>query len=174
MPSWSVALLKGPDVPATTLSPAPARRLLGHHGLCSDRGRSGTPRGPADVSGQSMVLVAAPRPGRDAATGPMPIALLAVLALLAQTLDLLTGLRMVVRYGVNAELNPLLRAALASAGPEGAAAVKLGAATLAVMFFVALAHAGRTRLARNCLLLAVDIGLVGVLSNGGIGALLPL
>jgi hypothetical protein len=106
---------------------------------------------------------------RRIATSPVAIALLAALALAAQLLDLLTGLRMVLAYGIDAELNPLLRAALISAGPAGAAALKLGAATLSVAALVFLARTGRAQLARNCLLLAVDIGFVGALSNSSPG-----
>jgi hypothetical protein len=109
-----------------------------------------------------------PRTSRIA-TSPLAIVLLAALALAAQMLDLLTGLRMVLAYGIDAELNPLIRAAFISAGPAGAAALKLSAATLSVAALVFLARAGRAQLARNCLLLAVDIGFVGALSNGSPG-----
>jgi hypothetical protein len=108
------------------------------------------------------------------ATSPVAIALLAALVLVAQALDLLTGLRMVLHYGIDAELNPLVRAILIGAGPAGAAAVKLGAATLAVALLLVLARTGRRQLARNCLLIAVDIGFVGALSNGSLDRLIPL
>lgn len=102
------------------------------------------------------------------------LTLLVLFVLLTQLLDLLTALHMVLSYGVDAELNPLLRTALIQSGLAGATAFKLGGATVAVVMWLALARAGRGRLARNCLLLAVAIGLVGVLSNGSLRSLTPL
>jgi hypothetical protein len=111
------------------------------------------------------------RQRRALAVGPAAILLLAPLALLAQVLDLLTALGMIVQCGIDAEVNPLIRAAVVGAGPAGAAGIKLGGATAAVAVLLGLAKVGRVRLARNCLLLALGIGLVGVLSNGGVRAL---
>ncbi|MBV9174686.1 MAG: hypothetical protein JOZ81_31880 [Chloroflexi bacterium] len=101
------------------------------------------------------------------ATSPLMIAFLGGLVLLAQALDLLSSLSMVLQYGVDAELNPLFRGILISIGPVGVAVVKLGVAAFVVSVLQALAWIGRPRLARNSLLIAVNIGVVGALSNGG-------
>ncbi|MBV9356292.1 MAG: hypothetical protein JO023_12285 [Chloroflexi bacterium] len=116
-----------------------------------------------------MVANGRRQPGQSIAgigTNPVVITLLAVLVLVAQLLDLVSGLRMVLDDGINAELNPLFRLILVSTGPAGAAVVKLSVAVLVVTLLLRLARAGRAQLARNCLLVAIDIGLVGLLSNG--------
>ena len=95
------------------------------------------------------------------------------LALLAQALDLLSSLRMVLEHGINAELNPLLRVILISAGPVGVAIVKLGLAAFVVSVLQHLAYVGRPRLARNSLLIAVNVGVIGALSNGCLKTFAP-
>jgi hypothetical protein len=50
-------------------------------------------------------------------------------------------------------------------GPIGLIALKIGAVSGGVALLVRTARLGRTRLARNCLLVAAAIGVVGVLSN---------
>lgn len=99
--------------------------------------------------------------------GARTIVCFALLALGFQALDLLTGLRMVLAYGLQAETNPLMRDALLTGGPVQVAVFKIGAALLSVGAFLMLARLGRTQLARICLLLAADLGALGVLSNGG-------
>ncbi len=99
------------------------------------------------------------------ATGPRAIYALAVLVLLMHVLDLATGLRMMLVYGIHLEQNPLARFIMHNAGPMGLAAVKLGVVLSGVVLFVHTARIGRPRLARNCLLLAACLGIVGWSSN---------
>ena len=103
--------------------------------------------------------------GATLATSPMGIHLLAGLALLLHSLDLATGLRMMLVYGVELEQNPLARYIMVTAGPVGLIEVKLGVVLLGVLLFVRTAQVGRARLARNCLLVAAGIGLLGWVSN---------
>jgi len=65
-------------------------------------------------------------------------------------------------------------AALAADGSGGVTVLKLSGALMSVSVLLALGAAGRPRLARNGLLLAIDIGAFGWLSNGGFHALLRL
>jgi hypothetical protein len=90
---------------------------------------------------------------------------LAALVLMMHALDLATGLRMMLMYGVNLEQNPLARFVMFEAGPFGLIALKLGVVGSGVLLFVRAARLGRARLARNCLLLALGIGLLGAASN---------
>ncbi len=92
----------------------------------------------------------------------------ALLAFLMQALDLLTALRMVVASGIQSEMNPLMREVLLTGGAGQLAALKITAVALSVGAILVLAYLGRTRLARICLLLAADLGALGVLSNGGL------
>ena len=103
--------------------------------------------------------------GATLATGPRGIYTLAALALAMHVLDLATGLRMMLLYGVHLEQNPLARFVMASAGPLGLMELKLGVVIAGLVLFVRTARAGRARLARNCLLIAVGIGLLGWASN---------
>lgn len=103
--------------------------------------------------------------GATLATGPLAITLLALLALLMHALDLLSGIRMMLLYGVQLEQNPLARLIMRDAGPLGVAGAKLGVVSIGVLLLVRTAQAGRPRLARNCLLLAAGIGLLGFASN---------
>ena len=73
---------------------------------------------------------------------------------------------MILRHGINAELNPILRVVFISSGPVGLAVIKLGVAAVVVAVLQRLAHEGRSQLARNSLLIAVIVGLIGALSNG--------
>jgi hypothetical protein len=50
-------------------------------------------------------------------------------------------------------------------GPLRLAEVKLAVVMIGVLVFMRTARAGRPRLARNCLLLAAGIGLLGFASN---------
>jgi hypothetical protein len=95
----------------------------------------------------------------------MAIIGLAVFAVLMHLLDLATGVRMMLVYGIQLEQNPLARFIMTSAGPLGLACAKLGVVSLGVLLFVRTAEAGRPRLARNCLLLAAGVGVLGFASN---------
>jgi hypothetical protein len=103
--------------------------------------------------------------GATLATGRLGIAALAVFALFMHVLDLASGLRMMLVYGINLEQNPLARMIMINMGPMGLVALKLGVVMAGVLLFVRTAQAGRPRLARNCLLMAVCIGLLGFTSN---------
>jgi hypothetical protein len=103
--------------------------------------------------------------GARLATSRYAIAALASLAVILHALDLMTGLRMMLVYGIQLEQNPLARALMNDTGPLGLAAAKLGVVVFGVLLFVRTARAGRPRLARNCLLLAAGIGLLGFTSN---------
>jgi hypothetical protein len=103
--------------------------------------------------------------GATLATGPLGIYLLAAVALCMHALDLASGLRMMHVYGVDLEQNPLARLIMQHAGPLGLIELKLGVVLAALVLFVRTAEAGRPRLARNCLLLAVAIGILGFASN---------
>jgi len=103
--------------------------------------------------------------GARLATSRYAIAALASLAIILHALDLMTGLRMMLVYGIQLEQNPLARALMTDTGPLGLAAAKLGVVLFGVLLFVRTARAGRPRLARNCLLLAAGIGLLGFSSN---------
>jgi hypothetical protein len=103
--------------------------------------------------------------GATLATGPLAITSLAMLAIVMHALDLASGIRMMLVYGIGLEQNPLARLIMTNAGPLGLAAAKLGVVGLGVLLFVRTAQLGRPRLARNCLLLAAGIGLLGFTSN---------
>jgi hypothetical protein len=103
--------------------------------------------------------------GATLATGPLGIYLLASLALAMHVLDLATGLRMMQAFGIETEQNPLARFIMHTAGPIGLIELKLGVVAGAVLLFVFTAQVGRPRLARNCLLLAAGIGILGWSSN---------
>src|SRR3979411_138002 len=103
--------------------------------------------------------------GATLATGPAGIYGLAAFALLMHVLDLATGLRMMLVYGIHLEQNPLARFIMHNAGPLGLVEVKLGVVLAGILLFVRTAQVGRPRLARNCLLIAAGIGLLGLTSN---------
>jgi hypothetical protein len=103
--------------------------------------------------------------GATVATGPTAIAILAAVAILVHALDLATGLRMMLRYGINLEQNPFARLIMRTSGPLGLVEWKFGIVLVGVLVFVRTARHGRARLARNCLLIATTIGLLGATSN---------
>jgi hypothetical protein len=103
--------------------------------------------------------------GATLGTGPLGIYVLASFALLMHVLDLATGLRMMLLYGIDLEQNPLARFLMQNTGPIGLIEMKLGVVLAAVLLLVRTAQVGRPRLARNCLLLAGGIGILGWTSN---------
>ena len=103
--------------------------------------------------------------GATLGTGPIGIYRLAALVLIMHILDLATGLRMMLVYGIHLEQNPLARFIMHNAGPLGLVEVKLGVVLAGILLFVRTAQVGRPRLARNCLLIAAGIGLLGLTSN---------
>jgi hypothetical protein len=68
-------------------------------------------------------------------------------------------------YGIALEQNPLARFVMTTSGPLGLIELKLGVVLAGVLLFVRTAHVGRPRLARNCLLMAAGIGMLGWTSN---------
>ena len=103
--------------------------------------------------------------GARLATGQTGIYVLAALAVVVHALDLATGLRMMLTYGISLEQNPLARFLMLNLGPLGLATMKLLVVVGGVLVFVKTARLGRARLARNCLLVAVAIGVLGAASN---------
>jgi hypothetical protein len=103
--------------------------------------------------------------GATLATGRLGITALAGFALLMHMLDLATGLRMMLMYGLNLEQNPLARFIMTTGGPIGLVEVKLGVVLAGLLLFMRTAQVGRPRLARNCLLVAAGIGMLGFTSN---------
>jgi hypothetical protein len=103
--------------------------------------------------------------GARLATGRPGIYMLASLVLVMHGLDLASGLQMMQLYGIELEQNPLARLIMHSAGPIGLIEMKLGVVVAGVLLLVRTAQVGRPRLARNCLLLAAGIGMLGWTSN---------
>jgi hypothetical protein len=103
--------------------------------------------------------------GATLGTDPLTILGLAAFALLMHLLDLATGLRMMLVYGIQLEQNPLARLVMRTSGPVGLVELKLGVVLAAVVLFVRTAQRGRPRLARNCLLMAACLGILGFASN---------
>jgi hypothetical protein len=103
--------------------------------------------------------------GARLATGRAAIYALASFALLMHIFDLATGLRMMQRYGIELEQNPLARAVMRTAGPLGLIELKLAVVLIGLWIFVRVAHVGRPRLARNCLMIAAVLGMLGWTSN---------
>lgn len=103
--------------------------------------------------------------GATLATGQHAIYALACFVMIMHTLDLATGLRMMLVYGISLEQNPLARLIMHNAGPLGLVEFKLGVVLAGVVLFVRTAQVGRPRLARNCLLIAACIGMLGWASN---------
>jgi hypothetical protein len=103
--------------------------------------------------------------GARIGTNLTAIYVLAGLVVLLHALDLATGIRMMLVYDISFEQNPIARGIMQSAGPLGLTAAKLAVVGLGVLLFVRAAHVGRARLARNCLLFAAGVGILGVISN---------
>jgi hypothetical protein len=103
--------------------------------------------------------------GATLGTGQIGIYRLAALVLIMHILDLATGLRMMLVYGIHLEQNPVARYIMQTAGPLALVEVKLGVVAIGVLLFIKTAQVGRARLARNCLLLAAGIGMLGWASN---------
>jgi hypothetical protein len=98
-------------------------------------------------------------------TGRAAIVGLTGLAVLLNVLDLVSGVRLMLHYGTQAEQNLIARTLFEISGPLGLAAVKLGVVGGGVLALMYLARNGRTRLARNSLVLIAIVGLLGLSSN---------
>jgi len=103
--------------------------------------------------------------GARLATSRVAISALAMLALSMHLLDLASGERMMLLHGIQLEQNPLARYIMTTGGPLSLAEFKLGVVMGGLVLFMRTARLGRPRLARNCLLLAAGIGLLGFASN---------
>ena len=103
--------------------------------------------------------------GATLATGRLAITALAIFALSMHALDLATGLHMMLVHGIGVEQNPLARLIMRTGGPFELVGVKFGVVLAAVVVFVRTAELGRPRLARNCLLIAACLGMLGFASN---------
>ena len=93
------------------------------------------------------------------------IVLLAVLALAAQSADLVSAVRMIARYGTSAELNPVARALVERGGVLTLSGIKLAAAACGIVLFVYVGNIGRTRVAAAALCVATIVGALGYVSN---------
>jgi hypothetical protein len=100
-----------------------------------------------------------------AACGPLSIALLAATGLLLHSLDLISGVRMMLLHGIEQEQNPIARTIFQLGGPFALTAAKFGVVFSGVLLLVLVARAGRARLARNTLVLIALMGLLGFSSN---------
>jgi hypothetical protein len=91
--------------------------------------------------------------------------LIAAVAVALQSLDLLTGIRLMLIYGIDQEQNPITRTIFQTGGPAGLTILKLGVVLSGVLALLLVARAGRRRLARNALVLVALLGLLGFASN---------
>jgi hypothetical protein len=89
----------------------------------------------------------------------------AAMAIVLQTMDLLTGIRLMLVFGIDQEQNPIARTIFDTAGPLGLTIVKLAIVLSGVLVLLLLARAGRPRLARNALAMVALLGLLGFTSN---------
>jgi hypothetical protein len=103
--------------------------------------------------------------GARVGTGRGALYTLALLTLVLHALDVATGIRMMLVYGIGLEQNPIARGIMQTAGPIGLIEAKFLIVGLGVVLFLRAARLGRARLARNCLLLAAALGALGFSSN---------
>jgi hypothetical protein len=93
------------------------------------------------------------------------ILLIAAVAVVLQSLDLLSGIRLMLVHGIDQEQNPIARTIFQTGGPVGLIIIKLGVVLSGVLVLLLLARAGRRRLARNALVMVALLGLLGFASN---------
>ena len=74
--------------------------------------------------------------GARVGTGPIALYVLAMLTLVLHTLDLVTGIRMMLLYGISLEQNPIARGIMRGAGPLGLIEAKLFIVGVGVVLFV--------------------------------------
>jgi len=98
-------------------------------------------------------------------TGQVALYVLAIVTLVLHALDVVTGVRMMLVYGVGLEQNPIARGIMLAAGPLGLIEAKFLIVGVGLVVFLRAARHGRARLARNCLLLAAALGALGFSSN---------
>jgi Domain of unknown function (DUF5658) len=91
--------------------------------------------------------------------------LLAAVGLVFQALDLITGIRMMLLYGIDQEQNPIARTIFQLGGPLGLTTAKFGIVFSGIVLLLLIARAGRPRIARNALVLVTLLGLLGFSSN---------
>jgi hypothetical protein len=90
---------------------------------------------------------------------------LAATAFALHALDLISGIRMMLVYGLELEQNPLARAIFMAGGPVGLTLAKLAVVGAGIGYLVWIGRAGRPRLARGALLVVALLGLLGFASN---------
>jgi len=95
----------------------------------------------------------------------VPLFALAGLAWLLELLDGATAVIMMQNRGNTAELNPVVRGVFQGFGPLAVVLLKFGLATIVLTSFLYLARKRRRVLARNCLLVALILAAMGVVSN---------
>jgi hypothetical protein len=111
------------------------------------------------------------RSGRERVSGQLdwkswvPLFVLAGLAWLLEILDGASSVLMMQNQGNAAELNPFVRGVFQDLGPVAVVLLKFGLATIVLTSFLHLARRRRRVLARNCLIVAVILAAVGVVSN---------
>ena len=120
-----------------------------------------------DAQALAHTLLYGPESGWGArfGCGPRTITALAIVAVLLHGLDLASGIRMMLVYGIDQEQNPLARTLFQAGGPQSLAIAKLGVVMAGVLLLLWLARAGRARLSRNSLLVIGMLGLLGSSSN---------
>ena len=104
-------------------------------------------------------------PARIARRPSAIVLFIACIAVFLHVLDLASGIRMMLVYGIDLEQNPIARTIFQMSGPVGLSMAKLTVVGAGVFVLVLLARAGRTRLARNALTIVALMGLVGLASN---------
>ena len=92
------------------------------------------------------------------------LAILAALAIVLQVSDVVTAIQMVVHYGPQAELNPVVRIVYVSLGPIGLGMLKLAPVGM-ILSLGGLGLDRRPILVRNLLMLTVMLGVVATESN---------
>jgi len=92
---------------------------------------------------------------------------IAIVAWLLEILDGATAVIMMQSRGEDSELNPFVRGVFLGHGPLAVVLLKFGLATIVLAAFLLLARSRRHVLARNCLVMALVLAAVGVLSNLG-------
>ena len=90
---------------------------------------------------------------------------LAAVAVVLQTLDLLTCVQGIQKYGLSFEANPITRELYATAGAPSLAAAKLGGVLVITYLLIRVARRGQARVAAGGLAAAALLGLIGALSN---------
>jgi hypothetical protein len=90
---------------------------------------------------------------------------LAAIAVALHTLDLASGIRLMLVFGIDQEQNPISRTIFQMGGPVALSIAKYGVVLSGVTVLLLIASAGRPKLARASLILVALVGLIGFASN---------